>query len=343
MKPLSSAALLGCVLTLLVWPLKAQMVTIAVLDFDGIGIAETEAIALSNRLRNELFRLGRFEVVDRGMMTEILNEQDFQQSGCTSNDCLVEVGRLLGARQMIGGSVSKVGGTFTVSARLVDVETSRVLAVSDFDLRGEVDDMLTRGMAQVAIQLSISTVGINVAPQQAGAETVTDNAASETATDDGTPPTATMTPTLKHNKFKITAGIPVGWGSGYNVAFGWRPFRSRQLGPLVVTPALSAGFLAFINYNNNFGGDQIYFLAETSAEIALGRLGLGLHAGLGGGNATEWEINDRGDIYRSNNGGPVISLGASISVQLGRINIALQPGIIAGNGFGISVLNIEIR
>lgn len=148
--------------------LSAQAVTIAVLDFDGFGISQTEAIALSNRLRNELFRLGTFEVVDRGMMENILAEQDFQQAGCTSNDCLVEVGRLLGAQQMVGGSISKVGQTFSVSARLVDVETGKVLSVSDFDRRGEIDDMLTRGMGVVALMLSGSEVAdLPVASQPA--------------------------------------------------------------------------------------------------------------------------------------------------------------------------------
>ncbi len=137
---------------------SGQAITIAVLDFDGFGISQTEAIALSNRLRNELFRLGTFEVVDRGMMENILGEQDFQQAGCTSNECLVEVGRLLGAQQMVGGSVSKVGQTFSVSARVVDVETGKVLSVSDFDQRGEIDDMLTRGMREVAVRLSDSGI-----------------------------------------------------------------------------------------------------------------------------------------------------------------------------------------
>ena len=139
--------------------LPAQAITIAVVDFDGFGISQTEAIALTNRLRNELFKLGTFEVVDRGMMENILTEQDFQMAGCTSNECLVEVGQLLGARQMVGGSISKVGNTFSVSARLVDVETGRLLAVSDYDLRGEIDDMLTRGMRIVALMLSGDEAG----------------------------------------------------------------------------------------------------------------------------------------------------------------------------------------
>ena len=134
--------------------MPAQNIPIAILDFEANGISPTEAIALTDRLRNELFRLGQFEVVERGLMEEILLEQDFQLSGCTTNDCLVEVGRLIGARQVVGGRSSKLGAMFTVSARVVDVETGKVLGVSDYDLRGGLEEMLTVGMKQVAEILS---------------------------------------------------------------------------------------------------------------------------------------------------------------------------------------------
>ncbi len=126
-----------------------QAITVAVVDFEGFGIPQTEAIALSNRLRNDFFRLESFKVIDRGMMEEIMREQDFQQTGCASNECLVRVGKLLGVQQMVGGSISRVGAMFTVSARLVGVETVEVLSVSDFDLRGEIEDLLTIGMGEV--------------------------------------------------------------------------------------------------------------------------------------------------------------------------------------------------
>jgi len=143
--------------------LSAQAIPIAVVEFEGNGISQTEAIALTDRLRNELFRLGAFEVVERGMMETILTEQDFQLTGCTSNECLVEVGQLLGARQMVGGRISRVGAMFTVSARVVDVQTGKLLGVSDFDLRGGLEVMLTDGMKQVALMLSGGEVAATVA------------------------------------------------------------------------------------------------------------------------------------------------------------------------------------
>ena len=149
----SSLLLAGAIL-LQVNFLPAQAIPIAIVEFEGNGISQTEAIALTDRLRNELFRLGAFEVVERGMMETILTEQDFQMTGCTSNECLVEVGQLLGARQVVGGRISRVGAMFTVSARVVDVQTGKLLGVSDYDIRGGLEEMLTVGMKQVAVMLS---------------------------------------------------------------------------------------------------------------------------------------------------------------------------------------------
>ncbi len=134
--------------------LLAQKTTIAVLDFQGRGISQTEVAALTDRLRNELFRLEVFQVVERGMMETILTEQDFQLTGCTSDECLVEVGQLLGAQMMVGGSISKVGDMYTASARIVNVETSQVIMVADYDLEGKINDMLTIGMRALATRLS---------------------------------------------------------------------------------------------------------------------------------------------------------------------------------------------
>lgn len=70
-----SGLLLAGAVLLQVTLLSAQPIPIAIVEFEGNGISQTEAIALTDRLHNELFRLGAFEVVERGMMETILNEQ----------------------------------------------------------------------------------------------------------------------------------------------------------------------------------------------------------------------------------------------------------------------------
>ena len=57
----------------------AQDITIAVLDFDGDGVSQSETRTLTNRLRDEMFKTGVYIVLERGKMDEVLKEQGFQQ------------------------------------------------------------------------------------------------------------------------------------------------------------------------------------------------------------------------------------------------------------------------
>ena len=130
-----------------------QVATIAVMDFDGNNVSESETSILTDRLRNELFNSGRYNVLERGMMDDILIEQGFQQTGCTSSDCAVEVGNMLGVQQMVGGSIGKIGNMYTVSARIIDVETGQLLKSANYDYIGNIEQLVTKGMKEVVAKL----------------------------------------------------------------------------------------------------------------------------------------------------------------------------------------------
>ena len=87
------------------------------------------------------------------MMDDILEEQKFQKSGCVSDECIVEIGKMIGVEQIVGGSISKVGRTYSVSSRIVSVETGKILKGATYDYKGEIDELLTNGMKMVAYEL----------------------------------------------------------------------------------------------------------------------------------------------------------------------------------------------
>jgi len=132
----------------------SQDITIAVLEFEGKGVSQSETSTLTDRLRDEIFKTGVYNVLERGLMDDVLKEQGFQQSGCVTSECAVEVGNMLGVQQMIGGSIGKVGNMYTVSARIIDVGTGEVLKSANYDLIGEIEELLMNGMNQVASELS---------------------------------------------------------------------------------------------------------------------------------------------------------------------------------------------
>jgi hypothetical protein len=121
----------------------------------GGGITADEAVLLTDRLLVELARTTRFEVTERAQRDEILKEQAFQQTGvCDEASCLAKVGKLLGVQKMVGGSVGRMGKTYTVSLRMVNVETGSIEQTAVKDYPGNIDYLLTTAMKEVAWQLA---------------------------------------------------------------------------------------------------------------------------------------------------------------------------------------------
>ena len=119
-----------------------ERIPVAILDLEGRGISDLEAATLPDRLRSEMVTVGAFVVVERGQMEMLLEEQGFQQTGCTSAECAVEVGKLLGVQKMITGSIGKLGQLYTVDARMVDVQTGEIERVSKREHRGGIEGLI---------------------------------------------------------------------------------------------------------------------------------------------------------------------------------------------------------
>ena len=94
---------------------QEQKTNIAVLDLNGTGIKTDDVLFLSNRLRTELFETGKFNVLEREQMNAILGEQRFQQSGCKTVDCAIEIGQLLNVQQMVGGSIGRIENLYSIT------------------------------------------------------------------------------------------------------------------------------------------------------------------------------------------------------------------------------------
>ena len=126
---------------------------IAVLEFEGNDVSPSETRALTDRLRTELVGTGQLTIIERGKMEEVLEEQSFQQTGCVSSECAVEVGKLLGVEQIVTGNISKVGTLFSVTARVVSVQSGEIVRSTIYDHSGDIGGLLTQGMKKVAEEL----------------------------------------------------------------------------------------------------------------------------------------------------------------------------------------------
>jgi len=149
------------IIVLLVSPLWPQQKkeTLAILDFNVVsGISPKESVTLTNIFRSEMFKTGRFDVLERNDMESILKEQAFTLTGaCNSAECAVEIGQLLSAEKMVIGDFGKVGETFSITIRLVNVSTAKMEMVLDERFKGDPETFLeiVKKMAQQLSRYSI--------------------------------------------------------------------------------------------------------------------------------------------------------------------------------------------
>jgi TolB-like protein len=109
----------------------APLTNIAVADFAGKNVSQADASIVADFLRTELVNTGKCNVVEKANMDKILAESAFQQSGCTTSECAVQIGKILNVKHMLVGSLSKLMDTYYITVNVVEVETSRIVASYD--------------------------------------------------------------------------------------------------------------------------------------------------------------------------------------------------------------------
>ena len=92
--------------------------TVAILDFEGQGVDIGDVQTLTERMRTEIGNTNAVRLIERKAVEKIMEEQGFQQSGCTSDECAAEVGQLLGVQFMVSGTIGKMGKKYTIDCKM---------------------------------------------------------------------------------------------------------------------------------------------------------------------------------------------------------------------------------
>ena len=128
--------------------------TVAVTDLAGQGVEQSSAAIITDRLRTELFSAGGVTVIERQAMQDILKEQGFQQTGCVTDQCMVEMGQLLGVSRIVSGTIGKLGQLYTLNVRVVNVATAQILYITSVDCKCAVEDVLTGSVPEIARRIA---------------------------------------------------------------------------------------------------------------------------------------------------------------------------------------------
>ncbi|MBI4370415.1 MAG: hypothetical protein HY547_09325 [Elusimicrobia bacterium] len=103
-------------------------INVAVIDFEGRGLSETETLALTDFFRGALIDQQKFRVIDRNNVEAILAEIKLQQTGCSTTECAVRVGKMLNVQKIFTGSALEMNEGCFLTIRFIDVETTEIVS-----------------------------------------------------------------------------------------------------------------------------------------------------------------------------------------------------------------------
>ena len=132
---------------------KVVPASIAIIDFEGIGVSINEIRVLTQRLASEIISLNVYQLFERSKVDQVIKEYKFQNSGCADAACAMEIGKLAGVEHMVIGTVSKIGNTYSVDSRMVDVESGKYVISAEYSTQNSIDDVTTKGMESISYQL----------------------------------------------------------------------------------------------------------------------------------------------------------------------------------------------
>ena len=135
--------------------------TLAVLDLEPNGVSQVESRGLSDKLRSHISQLiqdisvvkDHYELIERTQMDKIFGQFELQNTGCVSDSCAVEFGKMLQADRIVIGTVSLIGQTYSVIVRIVDVESGKTVLSADRQYKGAIDEVLVTIMPQIGNEL----------------------------------------------------------------------------------------------------------------------------------------------------------------------------------------------
>ncbi len=113
------------------------------------GIKSIEGALISERMVTKITERGIARVVDRALLDKVMEEQKLSTTGLVDPTTAVEVGRLLGARGILSGTVTDLGEKLEVHVRLLAIESGEVVASHKQDTRKTIKTFISPLWSQI--------------------------------------------------------------------------------------------------------------------------------------------------------------------------------------------------
>lgn len=127
-----------------------ERLSLTVFPFEKKGAVAQAGLSFQDSLIANLIDQNRFRIVERDKLDIILSEQKLSRTKLIDKSTALKLGRLVAAQSIIAGNIIETSTGIEIVARLIDTETSEILAAED--VYDEVKDLaalrsLAEGMA----------------------------------------------------------------------------------------------------------------------------------------------------------------------------------------------------
>ena len=127
----------------------------AIVEFSergDLGIKDAGAI-VAEWITTALNQTGAFEVYERLSLDKLMQEHQLEMSGLMDDATMAQIGRMHGVQAIIAGSVIKFGDIISVTAKVVDVETAKIIDSADIKVKDV--NAISSEINQLAWELAI--------------------------------------------------------------------------------------------------------------------------------------------------------------------------------------------
>lgn len=132
---------------------KALVPAVAVFDFQGAGIRESDGIAMTQQFIAEMQRLDVFHTLDRSQVMETMEKMRVQPEKCTGKECRLDIARRLTADKFVTVQAGRLDTVFTFTLSYLDAETGEATTTFSKVYSKRPAKLLAEGFGDLADEL----------------------------------------------------------------------------------------------------------------------------------------------------------------------------------------------
>jgi hypothetical protein len=127
---------------------------LVVYDFSANEQLQVVSLILSDALREELFTLGVFSLVNRENLVQGMQELSLQQSGLVDEKQVLKLGKWLAANESVTGRFAQFGNTYILQAKRTDITTMNTLGFGSLKCAAGQEEELLAGLPELARKIA---------------------------------------------------------------------------------------------------------------------------------------------------------------------------------------------